>query len=275
MISEYTEKYFINSGVDAGIKSYLLYKNEQSYPRIHTFEMNVIKVLTIIYGEKSILLPYKIDNEKAFECNLLMYDLKESDMHRFIRYMEEYHNFMLNFKSESKATGLTSEIEQILMEMIVQRAKRREFTKEEIKEFDAIFNPIDGDLKKIKSLVSKNDGLIIRAWENNKFELSNTQIRMIAVNPNLLSKEQYDKYGYDIRTIASLSSVEIDEVNNIIQGEENKTFEKKKKLNFFQRNRIVLTSGNGFVDKLMLLSIVATELMIGVIVTMTIFGGKL
>jgi len=50
--------------------------------------MHVIKVLTIIYGEKSILLPYKIDNEKAFECNLLIYDLKENIMKKFIMYMD-------------------------------------------------------------------------------------------------------------------------------------------------------------------------------------------
>ena len=75
--------------------------------------MHVIKALTIIYGENSILLPYKIDNEKAFECNLLMYDLKESDMRNFIKYMNEYYNFMKNFNSNVKATGLISEIEKI------------------------------------------------------------------------------------------------------------------------------------------------------------------
>lgn len=273
MISEYTEKYFINPGIDAGIKSYLLYKDEKSYPMIHTFEMNVIKVLTIVYGEKSILLPYKIDNERAFECNLLMYDLKESDMERFINYLDEYYKFMQNFKSEQKATGLTSEIEQILMEMIVKRAKRKEFKPEEIAEFDKIFNPIEGDLKKIKSYISKNDGLIIRTWENNKYELTNTQIKMITVNPNLLTRDEYHKYGYDIRTIASLSEKEINEVNSIILKEEERVFEAKEKLNFFQRNRIVLTTGNGYIDKLLLLSIIATELMIGVVVTASIFGG--
>lgn len=274
MISEYTEKFFINQGIDAGIKSYLLHKEGKSYPRIHTFEMNVVKVLTIIYGEKSILLPYKIDNEKAFECNLLIYDLKETDMQNFIKYMNEYFDFMNNYKSEQKATGLTNEIEKLLMEMITKRARRKEFKADEIQEFDKIFNPIDGDLKKIKSLVSKNDGLIIRAWENNKMELTNTQIRMIAVNPNLLTRDEYFKYGYDIRTIACLSEKEIDDINKLIQIEESKVTEKNKKLNFFQKNRIILTSGNGFVDKLMLLSIISTEIMIGIVIAASIFGGK-
>ncbi len=271
MVTDYVDKYFINPAIEYGIKSYMLYKEQKPFPIIYTFEMNVIKVLTIIYGEKSILLPYRIDNEKAFECNLLMYDLKETDMKNFIKYINEYYNFMKNYKSEKKATGLTTEVEKILMEMIFKRSKRKEFTPEEIKEFDEVFNPIDGNLKKIKSLVSANSGLIARSWETNKFELTNTQMRMIAVNPNLLTQEEYQKYGYDIRTIASLTEEEINKVNSLIQIEENRKFMQSKKTSIFRKN-IILTTGNGFVDKLMLLSIAATELMIGMII-ISILGG--
>ena len=160
----YYEKFFINPAIEYGIRSYIKYQNGSEYKRAHTFEMYVIKALTIIYGENSILLPYKIDNEKAFECNLLMYDLKESDMKNFIKYMNEYYEFMKNFNSTTKATGLISEIEKILIEMINKRSKRKEFTVEELAEFDTIFNPTDGDLKKIKSLLGTNDGLIQKTW---------------------------------------------------------------------------------------------------------------
>lgn len=272
MITKYVDKIFINPAIENGISSYMLYKDGKTYPPLFTFEMNVIKVLTIIYGEKSVLLPYKIDNEKAFECNLLMYDLKESDMKNFIKYMNEYYEFMKNYKSEKKATGLTTEIEKILLEMIIRRSKRKEFTRAEISEFDHIFNPIDGNLKKIKSLVSSDNGLIVRAWESNKIELSNTQLRMIAVNPNLLDSNLYSKYGYNIKTIASLSEDEIEKVNHIITIEENRISITPEKKNAFKRGKIVLTTGNGFVDKLMLLSIVATELMIGFVI-MCILGG--
>lgn len=273
MEEKYLEKYFINPGIEYGIKSYLLDKENLGYKRIHTFEMHVIKALTIIYGEKSILLPYKIDNERAFECNLLMYDLKEQDMINFLKYMNEYYEFVDNIKSEQKATGLISEIERILLEMIIKRGKRKEYTAEEIEEFDTIFKPNDGDLKKIKNLIASDQGLIIREWENSKYELTNTQIRMIAVNPNLLAKEEYSKYGYDIRLIATLSEEEISKVNNIIWQEETKQYSYNKKRMFGFKN-VLLTSGNGFVDKLMLLSIVATELMIGIIVLCKL-GGKL
>lgn len=268
----YYEKYFINPAIEYGIRSYIKYQNGNEFKRAHTFEMHVIKALTIIYGEKSILLPYKIDNEKAFECNLLMYDLKESDMKNFIKYMNEYYIFMKNFNSNVKATGLISEIEKILIEMINKRSKKREFTQEELAEFDTIFNPIDGDLKKIKSLLGTNDGLIQKTWTENKYELSNTQLRMIAVNPNLLMPEEYSAYGYDIRSIAMLSEEEIKNINKTIVDEMIRKSTKDNKTIFKKKNRIILTCGNGFVDKLMLLSIIATELMVGIVIA-TIIGG--
>ena len=80
MNEKYLDPYFIHPAIEYGISSYLSYKENNEYKRAHTFEMYVIKALTIIYGEKSIILPYKIDNERAFECNLLIYNLIS---HRF------------------------------------------------------------------------------------------------------------------------------------------------------------------------------------------------
>lgn len=262
----YVEKYFINPAIEYGIKSYISFKETGEYGRCYTFEMSVIKALTIIYGEKSVLLPYKIDNEKAFECNLLMYDLKESDMLDFIKYMNQYYQVMRNFKSHEKAAGLISEIEHIIIEMINRRSKRKAFIEEEIKEFDTIFNPSEGELKQLKKLVQSDNGLIIKKWEDSKYGLTNTQIKMMAINPNLLDPNRYNKCGYDIKTVALLSSEEIDAINARIIEEENRVIDYNKKPLFKQRNRLVLTTGSGFVDKLMLLSIITTEIMIGLVI---------
>ncbi len=268
----YVEKFFINPAIEYGISSYLKAKEGLPVETCYTFEMSIIKALTIIYGEKSILLPYKIENEKAFECNLLMYDLKESDMQNFIKYMALYHQFLKNNHSHEKAGGLIVEIEKIIIEMIEKRSKHREFTEAEIREFDTIFNPREGNLRKLKSLINTNDGLIIKKWEDRKYGLTNTQIKMMAINPNLLEPYTYSKFGYDIKTIALLSEEEIRTINQRITEEEDRFFEVEEKKKGKKRNKIILTTGNGFVDKLMILSIVATEIMIGVII-LSILGG--
>ena len=264
MTNEYVDKIFINPGIECGISSYLNLKEGKQTDRIYAFEMYIIKALTIIYGEKSILLPYKIDNENAFKCNLLMYGIKESQMEDFIKYMNDYYNFMNEYKSEVRATGLIDEIEKILLEMISKRSKKREFTQEELNEFDTVFNPLKGELKKLKDLIATNRGLIVREWQNQKEELTGTQIRLKAINPNLLDPKTYFKYGFDIKTIAELSDKEIDEINAAIFREENKELIKANE--FKQKEKLAFSTGYVMLDILLVLSSLSTIAMIGIIV---------
>lgn len=269
---EYSDAFFINPAIDYGIKTYLKAKRNEPCERIHTIELYVIKALTIIYGEKAILLPYKIDNERAFECNLLMYNLKESDLRRFISLMNDYYMFIKEYRSNQKATGIISEIEKILMEMIIKRNKRKPFTEHEIRMFDEIFNPSFGELKNMKALLSNDQGLIVRFWEERKEELSNTQIRMMAVNPILLHPNLYSKFGLDLQEVIKLTDKEIEEVNSRIMDEEKRVIDYTNRGRHTRRQRILLTSGNGFVDMLVLISVAATELMIGFMIY-TYLGG--
>ena len=263
MNNEYVDKIFINPGIECGISSYLNLKEGKQTDRLYAFEMYIIKALTIIYGEKSIILPYNIDNENAFKCNLLMYGIKESQMEDFIKYMNDYYNFMNEYKSERRATGLIDEIEKILLDMISRRSKKREFTQDELNEFDTVFNPLNGELKKLKDLIATNRGLIIREWQNQKEELTGTQIRLKAINPNLLDPKTYFKYGFDIKTIAELSDKEIDEINTAIFREENK--ELLKANNIKQKEKLVFSTGYVMLDILLVLSSLSTIAMMGII----------
>jgi len=270
MQENFTEKYFINPAIEYGISGYIKFKEGERINRLYTFETYVIKTLVIIYGERTILLPYKIDNEMAFKSNLLMYGIKESEMEDFIKYMNNYYNFMKEIKSEKKATGLMNEIEHILIDMITKRSNKKPFTVEELNEFDTIFNPINGELKELKNLVDSDQGLIIREWANQKNEITNTQIKLRAVNPSLLDPRVYFKYGYDIKTIAELNDSEINEINTLIIKEENKDY--LKDTNKKVKHRIILTTGSIMVDILIILSVVVTEIMVGIVAFSSIWG---
>lgn len=264
------EKVFLNPAIEHGIRAYMEYKERGEFERIHTFEMHVIKALTIIYGEKAILLPYKIDNEKAFKCNLLMYNLKEVDMQRFIKYMNAYDEFIHNVKSGMKATGIITEIEHILMEMMELRSAKHPFTEEDFKEFDTIFNPLNGDLKNIKRVLVSDSGLLIKSWQDSKEKITDTQIRLMAINPNLLAPSEYAKYGYDIHEVAVHTEDEINYINNEILRAEYASKQKplvarKKKVN-------PLTSGNIIVDCLLGVSILTTCILV-VLLIITHLGG--
>lgn len=265
----YTYTSFINDGIEDGITAYLKYKENETFDRNHTFELYVIKALTIIYGEKSIILPYQIQNEEAFKCNLMLYDLREQDMESFLFLMGKYSSYLKHYRNGSKPTDLIEKIEYIIIEMMKYRSRKHEFSNEEISEFETIFNPIDGDLKQIKKMISKDTGLIINTWNSNKEGLSTTQVNIMTEKPSLLRPEVYKEYGLDIHELAKLSNYQIAEVNkNILNQIELPKIKKEKK----KYKPILITCGNGFVDKLMLLSIMMTEIMIGLVIASYIGG---
>lgn len=266
---DYTYTSFINDGIEDGIEAYLKYKENIPFNRNNTFELYVIKALTIIYGEKSIILPYHIQNEEAFKCNLMIYDLREQDMESFLFLMGQYSNYLKHYKNGAKPTDLIEKIELILIEMMKYRSRKHEFTLEEISEFETIFNPIDGDLKQIKKMISKNSGLIINTWNSNKEGLSTTQINIMTERPNLLRPEVYKEYGLDIHELAKLPNYKIAEVNKNILNVKSVPTEKKEPKKY---KPILITCGNGFVDKLMLLSIIMTEIMIGLVIASYLGG---
>ncbi len=270
MVTGYVENIFINPAIETGISNYLRYIKTGNFDRNYAFEMSVIKALCIIYGEKSILLPYNIENEKAFCCNLMMYDLKEGEVKDFIQYFNLYHKYTEDEKISLRPTDIITKIETILIEMINYRSRRHMFNDYEIHEFDKIFE--DNVLfKEIRDNFSADASLIMNVWNNKKIELSNTQINLMKINPSLLHPGLYSKYGYDIREVAKLNGEEIEEVNRaivMVESKEAYVIEKKKE----NRVKAPLTSGSKMVDRLLLMSILSTMLMISMVVILY-FGG--
>ena len=178
------------------------------------------------------------------------------------------YDFMEKFKSEKMAEGIIEEIEKIIVEMLKKRSKVKKLTNDELENLGRIF---DNNCSLNSMFSNNNVNIIKRYWLDTKENLTDTQIEMIGINPNLLSREEYSTYGFDIRTIACLSAYEISEVNNAIEENKNQKFQKEE-VSFFKKFNLYLTTGSGFVDKLMLLSIVATELMVGIIVLFQLGG---
>ena len=272
LYSNFVDKYFINPAIEHGIKAYINYKKHGEFVRTHTFEMHVIKALTIIYGEKTILLPYKIDNEKAFKCNLLIYDLKESDMQSFIKHMNSYNEFIKNIKAGAKATEIVSEIERILIEMMNKRSRKHPFTETEFNELDSIFNPLNGDLKRIKNILVNDNSDLVRNWYTKKEELSNTQIRLMAINPNLLNPSEYANFGYDIKEVATHTEEEIIKINNEILKAEFSMV--NKPLIAKSRRKRKITTGNVYLDTLIAMGMISTVVM-AVFIIVKQLGGQL
>ena len=256
-------EFFINESISSGISNYLLIKDGKDYDKAHIFEVYIIRCLCKIYGELNILNPYKIKNEYSFKSNLIMYGLKVSEMEEFISLMEEYSEWLNSEKSVGK-TSITSKIEICLINMIIVRNKTKKFMNDEIEFFDKFFDPINNNFATLHNLITKDINIIPMYWSRKK-TLLNTNIKFKAIRHDLLSSSTYDKYGLDKNEISKMSEDKVKNINNRIIEKEKEDNKRKKK--FIPKN-LIITSGNGFVDTLMLLCIMTTEIVIGIIIAL-------
>lgn len=254
---------FINDSISNGISNYLLIKNGKDYDKAHIFEVYVIRCLCKIYGDINILNPYRIDNENSFKSNLIMYGLKVSDMEEFISLMNDYSKWLNSEKNVGK-TDLTSKIEIILINMIIERNKTNKFSEEELEFFDKYFDPKNNNFATLHNLITKDVNIVPMYW-NRKKALLNNNMKFKLIRNDLLSSSTYDKYGLDKEDISKMSEEKVKNINNRILEKEKEDNKRNKK--FIPKN-LIITSGNGFVDTLMLLSIMTTEIMIGIMIAL-------
>lgn len=257
--------YFVNSFIDSGIKNYLLLEDGLLYEREHTFEIYVIKALCKIYGEINVINPYKICSENSFKCNLLMYGLSEKGMELFFSYCNQYEEWLNSEKSGK--TDLTTKIEKMLIDMIVMKFRKHVVDEKTLEYFNVFFNPVDNGLAKIHSLITLDKDFIPNYWKRKKSGFNN-KIKLVNIRTDLLSRDDYAIYDIDITDVENLTHEQVSLLNNKIKEKE-----KKSKQTLFKPKKILMTSGSGFVDTIMLLSIMATEVMIGLILAFYFLRG--
>lgn len=254
---------FINDSINSGISNYLLIKNSEYYDKAHIFEVYVVRCLCKIYGDINILNPYRINNENSFKSNLIMYGLKVSEMEEFISLMDDYSKWLNSEKNVGK-TDLTSKIEIILINMIIERNKVIRFSSDELEFFDKYFDPRNNNFATLHNLITKDVNIIPMYW-NRKKALLNNNIKFKLIRNDLLSSSIYDKYGLNKDDISKMSEEKVRNINNRILEKEKEDNKRSKR--FIPKN-LIITSGNGFVDTLMLLSIMTTEIMIGIMIAL-------
>lgn len=255
---------FINEALTYGINSYLLKKARQEYSKAHIFELTIAELLVSIYGELNVINPFKTYSEKSFRDNLKVYGLTNEEYYSFIKLLNEYFTW-LNSNSREK-NNIINSINKILVKMIVLKGLNTELTNEEVTLYDNYFL---GNMRRIAYLmeISSVDPTFTSSYYARKkkiYLVDKDKLTFEEIEPELLNDKVYKEHGLDAEQVKQLSNLKIDEINSLIVSDETKHEEKAKSI--FGTFNVVVTSGNGFVDMLVLLSIMFTELMIGFVV---------
>ena len=250
-------EYFVNKFIDNSIQNYLLLRGKEEYDKAHLFEIFVIRALVKIYGEINIMNPYKIKSENSFKCNLLMYGLTEKEMNEFFDNCELYEKWLDS--NDATKTDLTIKIEKILIDMLIIKARKYSFSDEELAFFNKFFDPVNNTLAKMHSLITTDNDIIPNYWRKKKLGLD-SKIDLVDVRTDLLASDDYESYGIEIKNVEKLDHKQVMNINSKIEATE----KKQRKKHFIPKN-IIISTGSGFVDTLMILSIMSTEIMIGLL----------
>lgn len=272
---------FVNEAFTIAIKKYLDNKNTPESKDFSSFLVIVIRVLTLIYGELDIMNPYRTNNVAGaggFDTNLKKFGLSNEQLNDFKNELLNYYQNEINTEVLKKSF---IRIQRLLVDMFILKKSHVVVSDEEINNFKSLlyFNSDTNEIKKeLYNLLTPNSYEIINYLNSKLFEQKHnfvlTEYKDIA-----LSQEAYQIAGYNIVEVMNMSDKEIENINNkvyhffrIKDSDLNKRKRLESAINYYKKYGNAITSGNGYVDMLLLAGIVATGLMVIIIIAIRLAG---
>ena len=186
----------------------------------------------------------------------MRYGLKYEEILRFHECLNSYAN------TKDMNSFLT--IYKIIMDMIEKKYKEDFISKEEVERFEKIF------------FAGKSVQSLKEYWDKTLYKINN-KITFSKVNDTIFNPYIYYMQGKTMDDLKSMSDKEIVKLNEKILKKynlkisDNNLTDKINKIVYRALNPIgPLTSGNGFVDILMILSFIATEILVGLVIAITL-----
>lgn len=263
---------FVNVALTSALNDYLKFKKEPLNPEYNSFYVLLIRTLVVIYDELDLYNPFKMLNEKGLDNNFQKFGLSTKRLQDFKRELLIFYQNQDNFEVAQNAF---LEIQKILVEMFSYRTKYINPTKEEIDDFKAfLYTREDTEPYKVDlyNKYTPNSDLIVHYFYNKIFEVQHN-FNFIEHKDIALSAEAYQLAGYNAVSVLRMKEEEIENINNkvyhffrIKDNDLNKRSRLESAINYYKKYGNTITSGNGYVDLLLILSIVSTGLMFLVII---------
>ena len=253
------EKYFINEFVTLGLQSF--FNNDSENP----FERHVIECLVDIYGKEKLKRIYDEKNESKFIDMIYSYKVSHKVYDNFLRDTFKFEDYKREkVMNSTLKTDVACSIEISLITMFLHKSIIMQPSLEEISHFE---NNLLNDFSIIKFHFnnSLNPNHTREAWEKKK-KILYTNVELEEIKPEFLDEFTYARFGIDIENVKDMDNKMVLELNKYIKNKllvvESETVEKTKpKLTA----NTVISSGNGYVDALLMIGIIATEFSIGLI----------
>lgn len=266
------ERAFIDSAFAKAINDYLKSSENPKGITYNSFLVVVIRALISIYGELDIINPVMQNDEDLLKKNLAKFNYPLQDIELFFQNIEMYEK-----SDNKKGNKYFIAIQKQLIDMLIMKKLNYYLTELEVSEFyDLLYTPYAKNPLRVSfNFLMANDVLEIDNYYKN--EMKNNVKMVIPEEKHYLNVKAYELLNYSMDDIKSMNSSEIEKINTqvydyfkIRENAINKEYLLEKAIEELEKEKNKVTSGNGYVDILLVLSVICTVMMLVGIITFII-----
>lgn len=273
--------YFINEAVEKAIVAYIDSSKNPNGILYSSFIVVTFRILELIYGRLDILNPYYLNNSVAFFNNLAKYGMSKEDIALFKEEFLSYYNFEReNEKRKIKASNpYFKKVLQYLIDMFIFKKKNASVS----------FQEEDIFLELIYTSHTKNPYRISYGYfmmddpqfsekyyysKLNELDVTRELNKTISTPLNL---DALNVMGVSLSNLKNMSNSDIMKVKSdayqYFEVDANSPTREKElndKVNYYKMYGKKVTSGNGYVDILLLMSVIVTSISVISIIVFSI-----
>ena len=274
------EPYFINEAFTQAINDYMSSKDKKEGILYNSFLVVVIRMLINIYSEIDIINPYQIKSEEILINNLMKFGASKEEIDNLFTLISNYYLIerrnSLAIKREENTYFI--DVQKALIDLFTLKRLNFGLTENESKEFfDLLYTPgTSNALRQSYNYLNASDIYEVASYYQNKMLEKPKEEKEEA--KNLLKFDIYKLFNVSIADISKMNSSDIDKLNkeiyksfDISENAINKDYLLDEKLKEIKMQNSPITTGNGYVDILLIMSVIVTTIMVVVIFSTIVF----
>ena len=272
--------YFVNEAFEKAIIDYINSRDKVEGVIYNSFLVVVIRMLINIYGELDIINPYKIKDENALDNNLMKYGMSKDNVIEFKRLLDGFYRIerknMTSIKKEVNVYFI--DVQKKLVDMFNLKRLNFGLTDSDRKEFfDLLYTPGTSNALRLSyNFLNAEDIYEIANYYKESMKVKKEIEK--ENNKNLLSFETYKLFGFGVSDLSKMNEEDVDKLNreiyksfDISENAINKDYLLEEKIKEYKYRNSPITTGNGYVDILLVMSVVVTTIMVAVIFGTIVF----
>lgn len=273
------EHVFINEAFTQAINDYLKSVEQPKGIIYNSFLVIVIRMLIVLYSELDIVNPLVINDEDLLKSNLTKYGFSKYQLDIFFSDLQVYYDIEKEQKDKivKKPNPYFISVQKLLIDMLIAKKLNFQLKEKEVQDFyNLLYTPYSSNPLQVSyNFLMAEDVLEIDRYFRQQMKENVKQVK--TREKHYLNVKAYELLNYSMNDLYQMDANEVDKINSqvydyfkIRENAINKEYLLDKAIEAIERENNKVTSGNGYVDILLVLSIICTIIMVVGILTFII-----